>query len=181
MIDTDQVSCQIQQWLDDIVIGLGLCPFAEQPVTENRHRISVLASSSTDSIIELLGLECKNLAMTSSKQLETVLVILPHVLDNFLDFNDFMLSADEFLISNDWSGEFQLAGFHPRYQFYGTEPEATSNLTNRSPYPIIHILREQSVSWAVDSHPDVNAIPKRNMAVIDALSNDQIARLFSYL
>jgi len=180
MLDSEKIGLEVQQWLDEVVIGLGLCPFAGKPVAKGLHRIEVLDTHSIDSALAALKVECAKLAAADPKQLETSLLILPFLFHDFLDFNDFMSAANQLLADNDWSSQFQLASFHPRYQFFGTEPEAASNLTNCSPYPIIHILREDSVTWAVNSHPDVGSIPGRNMAVMEALSADQIAYLFPF-
>ena len=180
MIDPEKITIEVQQWLDEVVIGLGLCPFAQQPVANGLHHIAVLDVQSINAMLEVLRIECTRLAEADPKRLETSLLILPYWFDDFLDFNDFMSVANDLLAGNDWSGQFQLASFHPKYQFLGAEPEAASNLTNCSPYPIIHILREDSVTWAVKNHPDVEAIPERNMAVMEALSADQIAHLFPF-
>ncbi len=178
MITPEQITEHVQQWLDNVVIGLGLCPFAEQPVVDNRHRIVVLETASIEVVLEALGREFDHLAASDTLMLETSLLILPSFLPDFLDFNDFMSLANQFLSSNNWSGVFQLASFHPGYQFLGTASEAATNFTNRSPYPIVHILRERSVSWAVANYPDIDAIPERNMAIMNALSLEQITHLF---
>ena len=180
MLNSEKISLQVQQWLEEVVIGLGLCPFAGQPVAKGLHHIAVLDVQSIDSALAALRIECEKLMTVAPKELETSLLILPYLFDDFLDFNDFMSEANNLLIDNDWSSQLQLASFHPRYQFFGTDPEAASNLTNCSPYPIIHILREDSVTWAVNSHPDIDAIPERNIAVMEALSADQIAHLFPF-
>ena len=180
MLNSEKISLQVQQWLEEVVIGLGLCPFAGQPVAKGLHHIAVLDVQSIDSALAALRIECEKLMTADPKELETSLLILPYLFDDFLDFNDFMSEANNLLADNGWPGQLQLAGFHPRYQFFGTDPEAASNLTNCSPYPIIHILREDSVTWAVNSHPDIDAIPERNIAVMEALSVDQIAHLFPF-
>ena len=126
-----------------MVIGLGLCPFAGQPVAKGRHHIAVLDVHSIDAALAALRIECENLMTVAPKKVETSLLILPYLFDDFLDFNDFMSEANNLLADYDWSSQLQLASFHPRYQFFGTDPEAASNLTNCSPYPIIHILREE--------------------------------------
>ena len=136
-----------------------------------------LDPQSIDSILEGLKVDFAKLTAADPKELESSLLILPCL---FCDFLDFMSEANELLTDNDWSSRFRLASFHPRYKFYGTEPEAASDLPNCSPYPIVHILLEDSVTWAVKSHPNIGAIPERNMVVMEALLADQIANLFPF-
>ncbi len=158
-----------REWLARSVIGLNLCPFAK-PVFES-ERISFVECLATDDEGLLTELE-KQLHILNDAdpaQLETTILVAPHMLADFLDYNDFLDLVDEMLADIELEGVIQVASFHPRYQFEGTQENDASNCTNRSPFPTLHLLREASVERAVDSHPNVDAIPERNMAVLREL------------
>ena len=106
---------------------------------------------------------------------------MTNLLADFGDYNQFLNVADDLLIDNDWEGEFQVASFHPHYQFADTEPADVENLTNRSPYPLLHLLRESSVTKAVDGHPDPERIPEDNIATLRSLSEERRRKIFGFL
>tara|TARA_B110000967_G_C18639339_1_gene437710 strand:- start:83 stop:634 length:552 start_codon:yes stop_codon:yes gene_type:complete len=172
---------EISVWLEAVIIGLQLCPFALKPIREARHRIVV---SDTDDKAELLAdlqQECERLDNVPVESLETTLIVLPNMMQDFYDFNDFLSIANDLLADAGWEGVYQLASFHPRYQFAGTQPDDPENLTNASPYPVIHILREQSVEQAIDAYDDVNKVPERNIQRMNSLTQAERARLFGFL
>lgn len=178
---SNDVAIKINSWLEEVVIGLGLCPFALKPIREARHKIYV--SDAVDTAMALMDLEqeCQRLDNTAVEQLETTLLVLPNILPDFYDFNDFLSVANTLLDEGGWQGVYQLASFHPRYQFADTQPSDLENLTNAAPFPIIHILREDSVALAVEAYDEVDDIPRRNIARVEGLSPSARARLFSFL
>jgi hypothetical protein len=179
--DLHPVEAQVRAWLESIVIGLNLCPFAARPFRDNRVRVLVSEASSGVELLTDLQLELARLADTPSATLETTLIAVPNFLADFLDYNDFLDDVDALLDQYEWSGEFQVASFHPHYQFAGTLPTEAGNYTNRSPVPILHLLREDSVAAAIDSHPDPEGIPEANVAKLEAMSLAERRRLFSFL
>ena len=157
-----------QKWVKEWVIGLNLCPFAAQPFQEDRIRYVVCLEQQEEQLLQELYSELIYLQQHSPKQVETTLLIHPLILTDFYDYNDFLGLAEELLISFQWDGEFQIASFHPKYQFADTEVHDVTNRTNRSPFPMLHLLREDSISEAVE-HYDTAQIPERNMALMRKL------------
>ena len=178
---TAEVESAIRQWLERIVIGLGLCPFAARPFQENRVRICVSAAADEVELLTELQLELTRLSETPARELETTIIAIPAMLADFGDYNDFLDRVDALLQEFEWEGEFQVASFHPQYQFADTQPNDAENLTNRAPYPLLHLLREASVEAALDSHPDPDRIPQDNIARMRALSPAQRRALFGDL
>lgn len=174
----NEIEAAVRQWLERVVIGLNLCPFAARPVLGGRVRVFVSAADTELELLTDLQLELARLDETPSAQLETTLVVVPRMLADFLDYNDFLDRADELLQSFEWDGTYQVASFHPQYQFDGTEPDAPENLSNRSPYPMLHLLREDSVEAAVEAHPDVDGIPEANIRRLRGLTPEQRRELF---
>ncbi len=174
----NEIETAVRQWLERVVIGLNLCPFAARPVLGGRVRVFVSAATTELDLLTDLQLELARLDETPSAQLETTLVVAPDMLADFLDYNDFLDRADELLQSFEWDGTYQVASFHPKYQFDGTEPDDPENLSNRSPYPMLHLLREDSVEAAVEAHPDVDGIPEANIRRLRGLTPEQRRELF---
>jgi hypothetical protein len=176
-----QAEQEIRQWLDQAVIGLQLCPFASMPVREGKVRIQVSSENDIVVLLHLLFDELMLLEETPADELETTLMVLPEAMPEFLEFNEFLGQAEQLLIDSGWQGIFQIASFHPLYQFDGTLPDAAENLTNRSPYPVLHLLRDESLSKAIAAYPDTLAIPERNIQRMRDLSDQQKLRIFPYL
>lgn len=174
----NEIEAAVRQWLERVVIGLNLCPFAARPVLGGRVRVFVSAADTELELLTDLQLELARLDETPPAQLETTLVVVPRMLADFLDYNDFLDRADELLQSFEWDGTYQVASFHPLYQFNGTEPDDPENLSNRSPYPMLHLLREDSVEAAVEAHPDVDGIPEANIRRLRGLTPEQRKDLF---
>ncbi|PRC92275.1 DUF1415 domain-containing protein [Solimicrobium silvestre] len=167
-----------QTWLEKAVIGLNLCPFAKAVHVKQQVRYAVSdATSARDLHSELLR-EIKFLLDADPTEVETTLLIHPNVLTDFLDFNDFLDVADALLEELNADGVLQIASFHPDYQFAGTKPEDIENYTNRSPYPTLHILREESVDRAVESYPDMDEIFQKNMDTLNKLGIEGWRKLF---
>src|SRR5215471_13716862 len=148
----DQVVIEhTRRWISSFVIGLGLCPFARRVFDAGRIRYAISHSRDKHTLSSDLAGELHLLLASPSTQIETTLLIHPHVLADFLDYNDFLGVVDQLLEELRLCGTIQVASFHPQYRFSGTEPNAAENYTNRSPYPMLHLLRETSVSQATDA------------------------------
>jgi hypothetical protein len=150
-------------WLEKAVIGLNLCPFARPAYAGNRIRYTVSSATSEQALLTDLERELETLAEAPPSGIETTLLIHPRVLGDFLDYNDFLEVADAAIEALDLEGIIQVASFHPDYQFADTAPGDVGNYTNRSPYPTLHLLREDSIERAVATHPDTDAIYERNI------------------
>lgn len=177
----EQIIADVEQWLDEVVIGLDLCPFAARPRREKRVRIAVSHASTADALLEDLQAELERLSDTPVAELETTLLAIPDMLEDFADYNDFLDVADAMLDEEDLAGVLQVASFHPQYQFADTEADDPGNLTNRSPWPLLHIIREESLEKAIEHYPEVDRIPERNIARMNALSGEERAKLFPHL
>jgi hypothetical protein len=163
---------ETQAWLKRAVIGLNLCPFANAPLVRDRVRFVVSAAATDDELLVALGDELDLLVARDESEIETTLLIHPHLLDDYYAFNDFLAEADAVLVARELEGVVQIASFHPRYQFAGTEVDDPGNATNRSPYPTLHLLRESSVARAVAAVPDTAAIVAANIATLERLGPD---------
>ncbi|MEY4121601.1 MAG: hypothetical protein RLZZ457_439 [Pseudomonadota bacterium] len=166
-----------QKWLLDAVVGLNLCPFAKAVVVKDMVRYRVCASSQPADVLAMLREELQHLAAADPDKLDTTLLIAPHALPDFLDFNDFLADCDEVLMDLELDGVLQVADFHPLYQFGGTEVDDVENFTNRTPYPTLHLLREVSIDKAVEAYPDASLIFERNIAVLTKLGHAGWAKL----
>lgn len=178
-MDSQAVSGAIARWLDTFVVGMNLCPFAGPVMARERLRVVVAPVTDEDALLSALQEEI--LALAANPVAETTLLVHPAVLNDFLDYNDFLDVCDRLLEDMGAQGEFQIASFHPRYQFAGTHSDDAENYTNRSPYPLLHILRESSVTRAVEAHSDIDAIPDRNIARLNELGANQLKRLWDEL
>ena len=168
-MDAAQVEADVRRWLERAVIGLNLCPFAKAVYVKNQVRIVVSDASTERALLEELGEEMALLRDTPAEQIDTTLLVHPQVLQDFLDYNDFLDDADGLVEALELDGVLQVASFHPDYQFAGTEPDDAENLTNRAPYPILHLLREDSVDRAVAAYAEPDAIIERNVATMREL------------
>lgn len=153
-----------------MVIGENLCPFAKREWVTNRVRLVVSPANTEEEL--LVALQEELLRLLSDEEIETTLLIHPQVLQSFEDYNQFLSLADGLLQQMELEGVFQVASFHPDYQFQGTEPEDAENYSNRSPYPLLHLLREESIERAVAGHLDVEQIPLRNIKLLNGLGQE---------
>lgn len=179
IVDDATTADDTRRWLERAVIGLNLCPFARAPYVRGQLRIAVSDARDTETLALDLHAELERLRDTDIATLETTLLVHPHVLQDFLDYNDFLDIADALLEELDLDGEVQVASFHPDYQFADAAPDDIENHTNRSPYPVLHLLREDSISRAVDAVPDTDAIYERNIATLRALGHAGWNKLWS--
>ena len=164
-----------RQWLENMVIGLHLCPFAKKPYQTDKIRYIVLESNDLEQLTLLLINELQFLQKTPANEVETTLLILENVLADFQEFWDYTGLMENMLADLKYEGIFQLASFHPQYQFAGTAADAAENYTNRSPYPIIHILREASITKALENYPNPETIPVRNIALLEGMNPADLA------
>lgn len=178
-LDREVVEADIRRWLERAVIGLNLCPFAKSAYVRNQVRIVVSDADTIDDLREELGEEMLHLRDTPAEQIDTTLLVLPQVLGDFLDYNDFLDEADALLEALELDGVLQVASFHPDYQFAGTEFDDPGNNTNRAPYPVLHLLREESIDRAVAAYPEPDAIIDRNIAAMEKLGNEGYRKLLS--
>lgn len=165
----------VQTWVELFVIDMNLCPFAKRVLKDNRVRFTVTDAVTEDQLLSALQAELELLNCDPS--IETTLLIHPGVLQNFYDYNQFLDSADQLLLQTKLEGVYQVASFHPDYQFGGTDPEDVENYTNRSPYPVLHLIREASLERALAEYPDANQIPVRNIALMNSLGQDRLTAL----
>lgn len=172
-----QAIAETGAWLERVVIGLGLCPFAKAVQTKQQIRYRVSAATTPADLLQDLEQELRFLAATDPQQTDTTLLIHPFVLGEFLDYNDFLHDADDALSRLELEGELQIASFHPDYCFADATNDDPANFTNRSPYPMLHLLREASVARAVDGSADAARIYERNIASLRALAPSALARL----
>lgn len=177
VLDSALVEARVRRWLERAVIGLNLCPFAKAVYVKRQVRIVVSDATTPRDLLEQLGEELALLRDTPADEVDTTLLVHPLVLADFLAYNAFLDDADALVQALDLEGELQVASFHPDYQFAGTAPDEVDNLTNRAPYPILHLLREASVERAVAAYPDPDAIIGRNIATVRALGLDGWKRL----
>ena len=169
---TDQVRADTLEWVDKAVIGLNLCPFAKGSVGKGRLQVTVSAAQTEEEALQAVHDELVALASCALEERETTLLVFPAMFDDFLYFNDFAGAAEEILADLELEGVLQIATFHPRYQFDGTEEDDIGNATNQAPYPTLHLLREDSIDRAVDTYPDVEGIPDRNMALLEEMGHE---------
>lgn len=167
-----------RRWIERAVIGLNLCPFAKAVVAKSQVRYVLSDATTSGALLEALGVELALLRDTPATDIDTTLIVHPQVLTDFLDYNDFLDSADALVAELGLEGTLQVASFHPHYQFAGTDAEDIENATNRSPYPTLHLLREDSVSRAVAAYPDPDAIIERNVATLQQLGAEGWRKLF---
>lgn len=168
-VASSDVIAATRGWIERVVIGLNLCPFAKSVYLKDGVRFVVSDARTADALLGNLERELRALADAAPEEVETTVLIHPHVLASFLDYNDFLDVADAAIERLDLAGIIQIASFHPDYQFAGTAPDDVTNYTNRSPYPMLHLLREESVERAVDAYPDAERIPERNIATMRRL------------
>lgn len=167
----EQILQKTRHWLEAAVIGLNLCPFAKAVYVKKQVRLVVSHARHADDLLEELDRELDLLVATAAEEIDTTLLIHPTLFEDFLDFNDFLEVAEGVVDEHELEGVVQLASFHPQFQFDGTEPDAISNYTNRAPFAILHLLREDSVERAVVAFPQSNAIFEQNIATLEKLGH----------
>lgn len=176
--DDSHVIAQTKQWLERAVIGLNLCPFAKGVHIKDQIRYFVSHAQTAEELLQDLIAELEVLAEANPEKIDTTLLIHPFVMQDFLDYNDFLDVADATLEDRDLDGILQIASFHPEYQFEDTNFDDIENFTNRSPFPTLHLLREESIDRAVEAFPEAEEIYEKNMATLRSLGLEGWKKLF---
>ena len=168
----EQIIALTRTWVERVVIGLNLCPFAKPVHVKNQISYALSHARDADALAADLRRALLTLIETTSESTDTCLLIHPWVLSDFIDYNDFLDVADAIIEESDLTGVLQIASFHPMYQFAGTTPEDVTNCTNRSPFPMLHVLRETSLDKATATLTDANIIVERNLQTMITLGHD---------
>jgi len=157
----EQIIQQTKKWIEKVVVGHNFCPFAARELTRDSIRYVVCEQKNEVEYLEILANEFREL--TENQEIETTLIVFGNDFKTFNTFWFFVEMCNQFLIDCEYEGVFQLANFHPEYRFARSAADDPANYTNRSPYPMLHILREISVEKAVANFPDAENIPQRNI------------------
>ena len=174
-LEYEEVIGPVRRWVETLVVGLNLCPFAKREWVKNRVRCTVSEATTEEQL--LVDLQAELELLNRDDAVETTLLIHPRVLKEFYDYNQFLDYADSLLVQMRLDGVYQIASFHPDYQFGGTEPDDVENYTNRSPYPLLHLIREESLERAISNYPDPDQIPERNIELLNSLGRDKMRAL----
>ncbi len=174
---TDTAVADTRRWLERAVIGLNLCPFAKSVHVKGQVHYAVSAATDGRGLRDDLLRELRDLAAINPEVRDTTLLVAPDAFPDFLDFNDFLATADRALAELDLEGILQIAPFHPRFVFAGTLDDDITNFTNRTPYPTLHLIREASIDRAVQAFPEAEAIFEVNMATMEKLGLEGWAAL----
>lgn len=174
-MEFEAIAYVVRRWVEDLVVGLNLCPFAGRELARNRVRF-VVTDATTEAQL-LAALETELALLNDDAAIETTLLIHPDVLQEFFDYNQFLDIAERLLVEMKLEGVYQLASFHPDYQFAGTATGDAENFTNRSPYPLLHILREASLERSIAAYPGVEQIPVRNIEKMKSLGSEKLRAL----
>lgn len=175
--NNDKIILAVQRWVNTMVVGMNLCPFAKRELLKNKVRF-VHAKSTTQEQL-LIALQAELQLLNANPSIETTLLIHPKVLQDFYEFNDFLNYADNLLLEMELEGVYQIASFHPNYQFADTKPDDAENYTNRAPYPVLHLIREASLERVITDYPDVEQIPERNIALMNELGQEKLKALLT--
>ena len=168
----EQIIAATERWLERAVIGLNLCPFAKAVHVKKQVRYVVSNATTPEALLETLMDELQALSDADPGQIDTTLLIHPFVLTDFADYNEFLDVADAAVEDMQLDGELQVASFHPQYQFADTHINDIGNYTNRAPYPILHLLREDSIERAVAAFPEADDIFGKNIETMEKLGHD---------
>lgn len=171
----ERIIQQTKTWLTDFVIDLNLCPFARKVFEEDRVKYIVEDKENLQTMLTHLYEEL--MYLRQHKQTSTSIIIIPNILKDFRDYLDFLDIAEQLIVEYGFEGEFQLASFHPQYEFGDIPHDSLKHYTNRSPYPMIHILREEEVELAIAHYPDIEGVPERNKLTLEGLGQEYILKL----
>ena len=174
---SDLALAETRQWVERVVIGLHLCPFAKVPQQRGQVRYVVSEAREPEALLIALVDELNRIAAAPTDEIETTLLIHPQVLADFAEYNEFLSIADGAVEALGLDGVIQIASFHPQYQFAGSEADDIANATNRSPHPILQLLREATIERGLAAYPDPDAIYEANIATLEGLGSDGWASL----
>lgn len=169
----------VQQWVKAFVVEMNLCPFAQYEIMHKRVRFMTTKAHTQEQL--LVSLQEELSLLTADPSIETTLLIHSNVLQDFYDYNQFLSVADALLVEMGLEGIYQIASFHPDYQFGGTDPDDPENYTNRSPFPLLHLIREASIERAITQYPNIDQVPVRNVALMNSLGRSKLKALFERL
>ncbi|HDR9271176.1 peptidase [Burkholderia vietnamiensis] len=168
----DDILAATRHWLARAVIGLNLCPFAKSVYVKEQVRYAISEATTLEDALADLETELRALEAADPQRIDTTLLIFPRVFADFVDYNDALFFADRLVQQLRLGGVLQIASFHPEYRFEGSEADDIENYTNRAPYPMLHLLREDSIARAVDAFPDASAIYEKNQQTLRRLGHD---------
>lgn len=171
----------LRRWLEEFVVGLDLCPFARPLLESPTLRIAIRQEPDVETLRRAYLEELDLLQGSSEEDLATTLLAFTGALEDFNDFLDFLHEAENLLADAGLEGHVQLASFHPAYQFAGEPPDAASHFSNRAPYPVLHLLRENMMGRVLETYPDPSTIPENNIARLNGLGRDELQRRWSAL
>jgi len=177
LLSDELVTAQTMKWVKDFIVGFNVCPFAKREVEKESVRIMVLRSKKIDVALEELMAEVQWL--DEQPDTETTLLVFPTLFGDFHRYLDFVDMAENLMFEQGCEGVYQLATFHPDYCFSGAEPDDVSNYTNRSPYPMLHLLREASVEKAIEFYGDTSDIPNENIGKMETLGRAKLDNMFA--
>jgi len=169
-----------QRWLSEVVINLGLCPFAHEVIAKDKLFYNLLAFDKADMFIDIFNTTAKHILDPETKE-TTAILIIEKGLDSFTDYMNVYNALEDHLTNVELSSEIQLASFHPDYQFEGTRFDAVENYTNRSPFPLIHLLKVAEVEQAIALHPDIDKVPITNIETMKKLGLVGVQRILAGL
>ena len=175
LVHDEETVRPVRLWVETLVVGMNLCPFAKREMVKNRVRFATTKSTTQEQLLVALQAELE--LLNSDPSVETTLLIHANVLQDFQDYNRFLGYADSLLVEMELEGIYQIASFHPDYQFDDTMPDDAENYTNRSPYPMLHLIREASLERVIADYPEVDQIPARNIALMNELGHDKLQAL----
>ena len=176
-MNSEKIRTQTKNWLKSFIIKYNICPFAGREDERNSIHYAVVESKHTDLCLEAVFTECQRL--DQEPQIETTLIIFPFHLSQFDDYLEFLSMAESLLAKQHYQGVYQLASFHPMYCFEGELVTDPANYTNRSPYPMLHVIREKSLEHALQSYPNPELIPERNIKLTRDLGNEKIQAILT--
>ncbi|HDZ48123.1 hypothetical protein LCGC14_0025870 [marine sediment metagenome] len=170
-MNTDnEIVVQTLNWVRTFIVAENICPFAQRELERESIRVAVVRSKKIEVALEELMVEVQWL--DEHPETETTLLVFPTLFKSFDHYLDFVELAESILVDQGYEGIYQLATFHPNYCFEDAEPDDASNYTNRSPYSMVHLLREESVEKAIEFYGDTEVIPERNIAKLTAMGSD---------
>lgn len=183
-MDANQESLVVEQtrrWVENVVVGLNLCPFAAPVVRQQSIRYAESPAEDDHAVLQDFLTELDRLQQTDENELSTTLVIYPHALADFYHYLDLLSDMEKLLKKAGLRGVFQLASFHPDYLFGGVPEDDRSHWTNRAPYPTVHIIREGEMSRVLTHYKNPEQIPERNIQLLREMSDEKLAELYPHL
>ncbi len=171
----EEIVAAVQRWVKSFVVDMNLCPFAQRELAQNRIRFASTTAKTPKALLMALQTELR--LLDSDAAIEATLLIHARVLQDFDDYNQFLCLADDLLRQTGLEGIYQIASFHPHYRFEGTGPDDAENYTNRSPYPLLHIIREASIARAIAESANLDQVPARNIALMNKLESDKLGAM----